>query len=66
MAFNLGIENFLGGIMVSITQYNKTLVAIAGVIAITIAQTITDEKWAAIAGAVAIALGVYSVPNKKI
>ncbi len=50
--------------MHNLGQYNKTIVAIAGVIAITIAQTITDEKWAAIAGAVAIALGVYRVPNK--
>jgi hypothetical protein len=52
--------------METLSQYNKTLVAVAGVIAITIAQTITDEKWAAVAGAIAIALGVYTVPNKKI
>lgn len=52
--------------MDNLAKYNKTIVAIVGVIAITIAQTITDEKWAAVATAVAIALGVYSVPNKKI
>lgn len=56
----------LRSMMDNLAKYNKTIVAIVGVIAITIAQTITDEKWAAVATAVAIALGVYSVPNKKI
>lgn len=50
--------------MKNLTQYNKTIVAIAGVVALTIAQTITDQKWAAIAAAVATALGVYTIPNK--
>lgn len=51
--------------MTQVTQYNKFIVAIAGAIALAIAENVSDAKWASIALAFATSLGVYAVKNKE-
>lgn len=52
--------------MKNLTSYNKTIVAIVGAAALWASQNLTDAKWAGVALSLATALGVYSIPNKKI
>lgn len=51
--------------MTQITKYNKAIIAIAGAIALAIAENVSDAKWASVALSFATALGVYAVKNKQ-